>query len=170
MAHSTISLMKHYPTYVDSDTAEFAASVLQAMVPWKPFALAPKSRRVFQWQRGSMAPDIDAIFIKFVNDLESKHKVKVKGVFCNLYVDNNDYCPYHRDQYNADVWTLSLGSTRDFLVKPDEKGTRATTYTLKSGDLYYMAKELHRNHRHSIPKRSGKIGPRISIVFFTEPM
>lgn len=46
---------------------------------------------------------------------------------------------------------------------------RTVKLTLSSGDLYYMARDVHNNYRHSIPKRKNKNGTRISIMFFTIP-
>jgi hypothetical protein len=50
-------------------------------------------------------------------------------VFINLYRDGSDFCPYHKDLYNKDVY---IGETRDLLVKSDQKGTRAIKYKLES--------------------------------------
>ena len=49
-----------------------------------------------------------------VNKLETSHSVHVNGVFINLY---SDFCPYHKDLYNKDVY---IGETRDLLVKSEE--------------------------------------------------
>jgi alkylated DNA repair dioxygenase AlkB len=111
-----------------------------------------------------------SILLSLQIHLQDTYNVRVdNGIFLNLYKDGEDYCPYHRDQYGKDVYTISLGATRDLLLKPDEKGKETEKYTLKSGDMYYMANELHKTHRHSIPKRKNMNQTRISVVFFTRP-
>lgn len=40
-----------------------------------------------------------------------------------------------------------------FLVNKDGIGTKGQSWTLKSGDLYFMDRRLHLNHRHSILAR-----------------
>ena len=69
--------------------------------------------------------------------------------------------------YDTDVYTISLGSSRDLLIKQDGKGTKSEKIKLDSGDLYFMDERLHRNHTHSIPKRANS-GRRISVVFFAK--
>lgn len=156
--------LKHVSAFLSKDTADTALEVLQACIPWGKFALSPNSRKVCQWKPG--VSDADIIILNIKDQLEQTENVTVHGVFLNLYQNGNDHCPYHRDQYGTDVYTVSLGATRDLLVKPDGLG-KTQKITLKSGDLYYMAESLHKDHKHSIPKRSGVLKPRISIVFFT---
>ena len=138
--------------------------IMRATVPWGIFPYAPNSRRVFKYRPPT---DFDPIIGNLKEKIEQEFKTNVIGIFMNLYNDGSDYCPYHRDVYGTDVYTISLGSPRDLLIKQDGKGTRAKKIKLNPGDLYFMAEKLHAEHRHSIPKRANA-GPRISIVFFTK--
>lgn len=140
--------------------------ILEKQIQWQSFGPSPKSRRVAIWN-GSENTLAESIISNMVYELQSRLRVVVRGVFLNLYKDGNDYCPYHKDQYGTDVYTISLGETRDLLIKSDAKGSRAMKITLESGDLYYMPKELHVDHKHSVPKRKNATGTRISVVFFT---
>ena len=140
--------------------------ILEEQIEWQSFGPSPKSRRVAAWN-GDENTTAEIIISNLVVELQTKMNVKVQGVFLNLYRDGNDYCPYHKDRYGTDVYTISLGETRDLLIKSDKKGSKAMKITLESGDLYYMSKELHINHKHSVPKRKKSNGTRISIVFFT---
>lgn len=163
--------MEHKPGYIGKDRADALYHVLSALVPWKRFAPSPKSRQVYRWSPdvSSGLPDLDGILTGLVDTLQIDRQVMVQGVFLNYYQNGKDYCPYHRDTYGTDVYTLSLGDTRDFMLKKDGPG-RATSYTLRSGDLYLMKKDLHRDHRHSIPVRKGRKNGRISVVFFAIPI
>ena len=167
---STSDLVMHIPEFIGNDRAESILNTLQALLPWTVFSPSPKSRKVWRIDEPTTGDtSIDSIFLDLTQELQQQCSVRVQGIFCNLYRTGEDYCPYHRDQYDCDVWTLSLGDTRDFLVKKDGTGTKADTYTLKSGDLYFMDQRLHKTHRHSIPVRKGRKGSRISLVFFTVP-
>lgn len=159
-------LVSVHKRYLDADQADFYYNVLAALLPWTTFAPSPRSRLVHQWDPSSDSA-IDNLIVGLVQPLEHRFGVRVQGVFLNYYRNGEDYCPYHRDTYGCDVWTLSLGGTRDFLVKPDRTGTKSTKWTLESGDLYLMKRQLHQTYRHSIPARKGMNQGRISVVFFT---
>ena len=90
----------------------------------------------------------------------------VRGIFCNYYRSGNDYCSFHQDSYGSDVLTLSLGGTRDCLVKKLEGG-KSDKYTLENGDFFYFNTRFNELHKHSIPKRS-EAGERISVVAFLQ--
>lgn len=159
-------MFKHTPKFLNTTEAETGLEVLQACIPWEQFPIAPNSRRVYRWRPGTC--DADGLLLQLQYRLEATEGVHVHGIFLNLYENGNDYCPYHKDQYGTDVYTISLGASRDLLIKPDHLG-QTIKITLNSGDLYYMPKSLHIGHKHSIPKRTGVFKPRISIVFFTTP-
>lgn len=159
------SLVKHIPHYLAAERAQSLLDIFQAVLPWATFAPSPKSRKVCQWEHG--CSDADSLVIELCRELSAKENVIVQGIFFNLYNDGHDYCPYHRDMYGTDVYTISLGATRDLLVKPDGAGSKGIKFTLQSGDMYHMDELLHKDHKHSIPKRKGIAEPRISIVFFT---
>lgn len=158
-------LVKHYPTFISKERADTILQILKDNVSWATFAPSPKSRKVCRWSPSTGFVS-DQVIVELVHELENHMNVRVDGVFLNFYQDGQDYCPYHRDQYGSDVYTLSLGDRRDLLVKPDNGVS--TKYNLESGDLYFMAEGLHDNHKHSIPVRKGRTNPRISVVFFTK--
>lgn len=88
------------------ERADALFHVLAALVPWKRFALSPKSRKVYQWSpsTSSGCPDLDQILAGLTDSLQVDRQAMVKGVFLNYYQNGEDYCPYHRD-------TLSLHGT-----------------------------------------------------------
>ena len=164
-----MELMKQYKSFVTKEESFQLLNILQAMCPWGPFLPSPKSRKVCGWNimfQGNFDPSINDIFKNLCYKLKRQFNANVVSIFCNLYENGSDHCPYHKDRYGCNIFTLSLGETRDFLTKPDEKGTKSTKYKLESGDLYFMHNDIHANHKHSIPKRKNIKNPRISIVFF----
>ena len=115
--------------------------------------------------------------------------------FClvNYYASGSDSISYHSDDENflgpnPSIASLSLGGTRDFLMKHkpaiastsgDDTNTSSTPGSngketplklpLASGDMVLMRGPTQANWLHSIPKRSGKKsheeGGRINITF-----
>ncbi len=64
------------------------------------------------------------------------------------------------------IASLSLGSTRDFILKHKQK-TLKEKLTLGNGDLLIMYPECQRDWIHSIPKRRKIIENRINLTFRT---
>jgi alkylated DNA repair dioxygenase AlkB len=151
--------------FIPVEDAKVYFDILSKSVAWETFKPSPNSRKVYKYKPPTI---IDPLIHHLISRIESEYKTSVKGVFMNIYEDGNDHCPYHKDMYGMDVFTISLGSTRDLLIKRDGKNTKATKITLNSGDLYFMDERLHLNHKHSIPKRTRVLGSRISVVFFAK--
>ena len=68
--------------------------------------------------------------------------------------------------YITDIYTISLGTSRDMLIKKKETGQRSDKISLESGDLYYMSEEMNKHYKHCIPKRKNIKDTTISLVFF----
>ena len=62
------------------------------------------------------------------------------------------------------ISSLSLGSTRDFVLKHQTKKIKEVL-SLKSGDLLIMHPNCQRDWVHSIPTRKGIIDKRINLTF-----
>lgn len=156
-----------YPEFIDPSTADNYMDLFRLRVDWVTFSPSPNSRLVQRWVPENCDDLINDIIFDLIKILKNVCHVKeCSGVFMNNYINGEDYCPYHKDQYNCDVYTLSLGSSRDLLIKRDGAGQRAERFSLDSGDLYYMSEKLNEDYKHSIPKRKNIKGPRISLVFF----
>ena len=157
----------HFKSFIPEDTANEYLSIIEEGTAWYRFRPSPNSRLVSRWKPGDTL--VDSIIQALTVKLQEEFNVKVGSIFLNFYMNGGDYCPYHKDRYGADVYTLTLGEKRDFLLKADRKGSRVSKISLGSGDLYVMGKALQLTHKHSVPKRMGANGKRISIVFFIEP-
>ena len=114
---------------------------------------------------------------------------KVTGAtynFClvNYYANGTDSISYHSDDErflgpNPSIASLSLGATRDFLMKhkpitptegdpsPAQNSKPPLKLALGSGDMVLMRGKTQANWLHSIPKRKGKGSQegRINITF-----
>lgn len=106
--------------------------------------------------------------------------------FClvNYYANGSDSISYHSDDErflgsNPSIASLSLGATRDFLLKhkpinpkegepaPEQNSKPPLKLALESGDMVLMRGQTQANWLHSIPKRKGKGNQegRINITF-----
>ncbi|KAK6504280.1 hypothetical protein TWF506_002483 [Arthrobotrys conoides] len=97
-------------------------------------------------------------------------------VLVNYYADCGDSISYHSDDEsflgpNPTIASLSLGTTRDFLMKHKEDKSLTLKLPLSNGELIVMKGATQRKWLHSIPKRSSTItggwtnGGRINITF-----
>ncbi|KAK6342962.1 hypothetical protein TWF718_008341 [Orbilia javanica] len=97
-------------------------------------------------------------------------------VLVNYYADCGDSITYHSDDEsflgpNPTIASLSLGTTRDFLMKHKEDKSLTLKLPLSNGELIVMKGPTQRKWLHSIPKRSQTVtggwtnGGRINITF-----
>jgi hypothetical protein len=157
---------EHIEGIFDKSDLEWFYKRLTEDIPWQTAewrAGRNLPRLVFRYDEGSTR-------IEVLNDLrelcEITFECKVRGMWCNLYNTGADWTPPHQDNYGAHVITFSFGSSRRFVcehIKRKEK----TEYLLKDGDVFYFSPQFDKEHKHSIPKTTKKVGPRISIVLFT---
>ena len=87
-----------------------------------------------------------------------------------LYRDGSDSVAWHGDRIGRGrsedtlVAVLSLGSARQFLLRPRDGGT-ALRFTVGHGDLLVMGGSCQRTWDHAVPKTRRHVGPRISVQF-----
>ena len=140
----------HFASFVETCTANEYMRILQEKISWKTYAPSPRSRRVATWEPGGIEVS-DHVLSSLVDKLQRDYGVRVRGVFLNYYHNGKDYCPYHKDRYPLDVWTLSLGAKRDFKIKRDGRGHTATTIKLESGRSVLHASDHPPNSRARYP-------------------
>lgn len=100
------------------------------------------------------------------------------SVLANQYRDGNDSVGWHADDEpelgdRPTIASLSLGSTRKFLVKPKSRylsqnpflPTRRYDILLAHGDLLIMSGASQKNWQHSLPKTKQPVGQRINLTF-----
>lgn len=183
---------KYISQFIDEKTAKEYFPVIKQETEWAIYAPSRNSRLVnifphevqqfigiseYLYKNGLATSDLDLsglILLKLASQLIMKEMVVIEGIFLNYYKNGSDYCPMHSDTYGEDrnisVYTLSLGCSRDFLLKKNGKGNKSEKIKLNEGDLYFMSSELQKTHKHSIPKRKKVNEERISVVFFTTPI
>lgn len=160
--------------FIDKSLTEYYFHELETCIPWQ----------TIMWKKGKILPRMCHRYDPLANGpiepldqliqmLNIKLKTNIEGCWCNLYRNGADNTPWHQDSYNADIFTLSFGSTRDCLVRTyEDNGTRwgktgkSECITLNKGDLLFFDSKYDSHHQHSIPVRKRIDEPRISIVFF----
>lgn len=93
--------------------------------------------------------------------------IEFSGVFFNYYRDGNDETPFHKDTYGSTVITVSLGATRDFIMRPDDGGLDEV-YSLDHGDVFVFDPSDNTAYKHAIPKSRAPSGARVSVVIFAK--
>ena len=121
----------------------------------------PLPRLIFQYSEIGTIECLDEL----ISMVQQKENVLVKGVFCNMYRNGLDYLPYHSDNYNCDVISLSFGQGRDFYFKHNRTGER-TQFLLENGDYIRFPDILNSTHKHGIPIRKNIKESRINITLF----
>ena len=61
---------------------------------------------------------------------------------------------------------VSVGDTRDFYFE-DNQTKEVIKYQLGHRDVMIFPDSINHIHKHSVPKRTRQIRPRVSILFFS---
>lgn len=91
-------------------------------------------------------------------------------VLMNFYQDGTHSISYHSDDekflgLNPTIASLSLGGSRDFLMKHKDDAKRKEKFPLENGDMLVMQGTTQSKWLHSIPKRTSSVQPRVNITF-----
>lgn len=124
------------------------------------------TRHVFYFREEEFNNNITMLKLK--TKIEELVGEKFDYAVLNLYKDGQDVIGWHNDKNNKGsstklIVSLSLGATRDFMIKPYSnlgkemwnKNGRDGRYTisLSNGDILIMASNMQYHYKHSIPKR-----------------
>jgi alkylated DNA repair dioxygenase AlkB len=104
--------------------------------------------------------------------LEERFGADLAGFWINLYRDGQDAVAWHGDRIGRAVRdpfvaTITLGSTRRFLLRP-RGGGPSTSFSPGPGDLLVMGGSCQHDWEHSVP-RCSRSGPRMSITIRQQP-
>ncbi|KAJ3282019.1 hypothetical protein HK104_011149 [Borealophlyctis nickersoniae] len=103
----------------------------------------------------------------FLDQISTLTQKQFNFVLLNYYEKGSDSITYHSDDEsflgpNPTIASLSLGGTRDFLLK-SKTGAHKEKLVLESGDLVVMQGTTQGKWLHSIPKRASA-HPRVNIT------
>jgi alkylated DNA repair dioxygenase AlkB len=155
----------HEKKYLSDKKATNLLEQMKKDIGWKQMKWGRGNLPRLIWHyEEKVCPMLDDI----INYVEYQKKVNVIGVFCNFYRNGNDYTPFHKDNYDSDVISISLGGTRRFVLKNDKDKSKKV-FQLDNGDLFWLTEKMNNEYTHSIPKTKAKKLKdldRISIVLF----
>eukprot|EP01024_Parvocaulis_polyphysoides_P015817 TRINITY_DN1698_c0_g1_i1.p7 TRINITY_DN1698_c0_g1~~TRINITY_DN1698_c0_g1_i1.p7 ORF type:complete len:119 (-),score=14.45 TRINITY_DN1698_c0_g1_i1:878-1234(-) len=63
------------------------------------------------------------------------------------------------------IASVSLGATRDFILRNEYDAEHKILYELGHGDVLVMAGATQKHWRHGVPKRANVVNPRINLTF-----
>jgi alkylated DNA repair dioxygenase AlkB len=107
-----------------------------------------------------------AIRARLAGDL----RIDFNSVLANLYRDGRDSMGWHSDDERElgaqpAIASLSLGSTRRFVLKHRNDPSRKFALELPHGSLLLMRGATQANYRHALPRTARPVGPRINLTF-----
>mgnify|MGYP000903456280 CR=1 FL=1 len=102
--------------------------------------------------------------------LEARTGARFTFALCNFYPDGEVGLGWHADDEHdlapdAPIASLSLGATRDFMVRPGRSGRATLTVPLDTGSLLVMGGALQRHYQHRVPQRLRCRDPRLNLTF-----
>jgi alkylated DNA repair dioxygenase AlkB len=110
--------------------------------------------------------------LSFVRELAEEYAgCQVNSVLVNLYDNERSSVAPHADDEpdmvsDAPILSVSLGATRDFVLKHGSTGAKIIL-PLEHGSILVMSGSTQRVSRHGVPKSKHPRGPRINLTFRT---
>lgn len=129
--------------------------------PGTTYRYSGLERRAVPWTEGLLA---------IVDRLERERGARFNYALANLYPDGEAGLGWHADDESdlvrdAPIASLSLGETRDFLLRKKKHSNGTTTVSLEHGSLLVMEGSTQRFYRHSVPPRKRAPGARVNLTF-----
>jgi alkylated DNA repair dioxygenase AlkB len=96
--------------------------------------------------------------------------VTFNSVLLNLYRDGNDSMGWHSDDepelgQNPVIGSLSLGGTRQFMLRHKHQKALKAKLPLTSGSFLLMQGTTQHYWQHQVPKTKRAIAPRLNLTF-----
>lgn len=96
--------------------------------------------------------------------------LRFNTALANLYRDGNDTVGWHADDEPElgeapTIASISLGATRDFVLRHRTETERVQTISLAHGSLLVMQGDTQKHWRHCVPRRKRVHAPRINLTF-----
>lgn len=112
------------------------------------------------------SPEIEAIREK----IRACYGGDYNSVLLNRYANARDSVSWHSDDEpemdsTHPIASLSLGASREFLIRSTADRKALRTYTLTPGSLLLMPPGFQERYQHCVPKSKAPCGPRINLTF-----
>jgi len=119
-------------------------------------------------------PSLSATLQSALEVVRRHYDAPFNSIGMNLYRDGRDSVAPHNDKLQQmvsgmPVVLLSLGATRDMVIRGKQPPHRRIVLPLQAGSLLSMDWTCQFHYDHGIPKTSQVMGPRISLAFRVRP-
>lgn len=127
--------------------------------------------QIYKWSGIEMVPEPwNPTLLEIKSQVETASGAQFNSLLINLYRDGRDTVAWHADDEaalgpNPTIASISLGASRDFLLRHVDRKLQKLSLTLMDGSLLLMAGSTQRFWEHSIPRRLGVVGARINLTF-----
>lgn len=183
LSDGDILWVKHF---LAPEEASSLAKTLQDTIPWRQDSIRIAGKdtpipRLQAWfgdpgmtytysgltlQPEPWLPTLEAIRRR----IEDYSDTQFNSLLANLYRDENDSVGWHADDEpelgeNPVIASLSLGETREFVLKHRDHQEKKLRLDLKNGDLLIMRGALQHRWLHQIPKAKSHCEFRINLTF-----
>ena len=174
------------PAWLDADAGHALFDALRATLPWAThrvvlFGRAVDSPRLSCWIGDPGAayrysgvrhePEPWPEVLRPVRErLHRETGTAFNSVLVNLYRDGRDSMGWHSDDEpelgeRPVIASLSLGTTRRFVLKQRCDPSRKRVLELPHGSLLLMRGDSQADWRHALPRTAKPVGPRINLTF-----
>lgn len=162
----------YYPGVFTPAESDELFQVLEQTLPWS-------AETTWMYDRAVQVPRLIARFAPgdskppqiaaFKSRIEEFLRVTFTSVSVQYYRGGNDSVAWHNDHCDElidlpCIALLSLGATREMLVRSKARPRRTFACDLEPGSLFVMSGRSQENWEHHIPKVRRPIGPRISVA------
>lgn len=119
-------------------------------------------------------PDTPAAIVEAAARITARVGAPFNSVGLNLYRDGRDSVAPHNDHLydlrkGFPIALLSLGATRQMVIRAKEPPRRVIKIDLEAGSLLVMDYATQLHYTHGVPKTSAPVGERISLAFRVKP-
>lgn len=92
---------------------------------------------------------------------------EVNLALVHYYHDSTSVINWHSDReaLNSSIYSMSIGDTRRFCLRPKSNPREVLTFDLHDGDLFIMKKGCQEHYEHCIKSIKEYNKPRINITF-----
>jgi alkylated DNA repair dioxygenase AlkB len=162
----------YYPAVFSLHESEELFALLERTLPWQSETMwmydrtVDVPRLIARFAPGEPQP---AVLTAVKSRIEEFLHTTFSSVSVQYYRNGNDSVAWHNDHREElidlpTIAVLSLGSTREMMVRSKSRPRRTFSCDLEPGSLFVMSGRAQEFWEHHIPKVKRPIGPRISVA------
>ncbi len=176
----------YYSQFLNQNNIKKVFDELLKKTPWREeeitlFGKKVMQPRLFSWHADpgitykysglQLTPEPwTPLLLRLKKSVEEPSEETFNSVLINLYRDQKDSNGWHSDDEKElgpqpTIASLSLGQARDFHLKHKKEDLGTLKIHLEPGSLLIMKGVTQKFWKHSIPKRSRPLQPRINLTF-----